>query len=191
MVVALQNVDEHRESLDDVRRRERIWDENAYGWHGYLTNLLGDVSGTYGDNYRLVGNTILPRKQAITRLLILELAVRCYQLEHDILPEKLEQLVPNILAQLPTDPFDGNNRPLSFLRTADGYVLYSVGPNGVDDGGTACAKDGNPGMPETGDLRIDTYFAEIDENRNQLPDENSNDSNNIDDAHSTADRGDK
>ena len=42
------------------------------------------------------------------------------------------------------------------------YSTVSV-QSALSNSGTALAKDGNPGMPETGDLRIDTYFAEIDE----------------------------
>ena len=34
---------------------------------------------------------------------------------------------------LPTDPFTG--QPLRFKKQGDGYVIYSVGENGVDDGG--------------------------------------------------------
>ena len=174
LVVALQNVDENREPLEDVRRRERIWDENAYGWHGLLTNLLADVSGTYGDNYRLVANTYLPRKQAITRLLILELAVRCCQIEQSALPENLDQLLPDILTRIPLDPFDPKGRPMRYLRTTDGYVLYSFGINGVDDGGSPPAKDElNPALSETGDLRLDVYFPQLDDYQNQM---NSGDS---------------
>ena len=35
----------------------------------------------------------------------------------------------------PCDPF--SDRPLVYRRQADGYLLYSVGANGTDDGGVA------------------------------------------------------
>jgi hypothetical protein len=35
---------------------------------------------------------------------------------------------------VPTDPFDG--RPLRYRRLADGVVVYSVGDDRADDGGT-------------------------------------------------------
>jgi hypothetical protein len=190
LIAALQKLEVQRESLDEVRHRDRIWDENAYGWHGHLTNLLGTYVDTVDTN-RIVKNTLLLRQEAITRMLIVELALRCYQLEHNMLPQNLEQLIPNILAQIPTDPFDGNNRPLRYQRTADDCVLYSVGPNGVDDGGAPCAKDDNPGMPETGDLRIDTYFAQIDENNKRLSGADSNKSNSDDPDQSATDAGDR
>jgi hypothetical protein len=34
---------------------------------------------------------------------------------------------------VPTDPFDG--QPMRYRRTADGIVIYAVGPDGVDNQG--------------------------------------------------------
>jgi hypothetical protein len=49
-------------------------------------------------------------------------------------PEKLSELSPDPLTALPADPFSG--QPFVYHRQGDlVYVLYSVGPNGVDDGG--------------------------------------------------------
>lgn len=41
--------------------------------------------------------------------------------------------MPGILGQLRIDPFSGE--PFIYRTTKDGYVLYSVGPNSVDNGG--------------------------------------------------------
>jgi len=49
-------------------------------------------------------------------------------------PESLDALVPDVVAVVPTDPFAG--APLRYERRGDGYLLYSVGTNGIDDGGT-------------------------------------------------------
>jgi hypothetical protein len=50
------------------------------------------------------------------------------------LPESAESLVPEFMMALPRDPFldDG---PLIVKIGDDGWVVYSVGPNGKDDGG--------------------------------------------------------
>jgi hypothetical protein len=48
-------------------------------------------------------------------------------------PEALAQLVPGYLARVPADPFDG--KPLRLRRRDDGVTVYSVGPDGKDDGG--------------------------------------------------------
>jgi hypothetical protein len=48
-------------------------------------------------------------------------------------PERLDELVPRYLAGAPSDPFAG--KPFIYERRGDGYLLYSVGSNAVDDGG--------------------------------------------------------
>jgi hypothetical protein len=63
------------------------------------------------------------------------LAVERYRLAHqNALPETLEQLVPQYLPGVPTDPFDG--RPLKYNKESPtGYVIYSIAKNKIDDGG--------------------------------------------------------
>jgi hypothetical protein len=48
-------------------------------------------------------------------------------------PETPAELVPAYLADVPVDPFGG--LPMRLKRLPDGLVIYSVGPNGTDDGG--------------------------------------------------------
>lgn len=62
------------------------------------------------------------------------LAVERYRLATGQLPEDLSELVPSHLEEIPLDPFDG--RPLRYKKRDGGYVVYSVGPDGTDDGGT-------------------------------------------------------
>ena len=61
-------------------------------------------------------------------------AVQRYRLARRELPETLDGLVPVYLAAVPADPFDG--APLRYRRTDRGFVVYSVGEDGQDDGGT-------------------------------------------------------
>lgn len=58
------------------------------------------------------------------------------------LPETLAALGPKFIAKLPHDVING--QPLKYRRTDDGrFLLYSVGWNEKDDGGTvAFSKDG-------------------------------------------------
>ncbi len=60
-------------------------------------------------------------------------AVERYRLKNGNVPEKLEELVPSFLSQVPLDPFDG--KPLRYKKTATGYKVYSIGSDGDDDGG--------------------------------------------------------
>ncbi len=63
------------------------------------------------------------------------LAASRYRLAHGRLPDRIEDLVPEYLPAVPRDPFDG--LPLRYRRTDEGAIIYSVGPDGVDNGGTA------------------------------------------------------
>jgi hypothetical protein len=65
---------------------------------------------------------------------------------HGRWPAELQELVPAYLAAVPQDPF--TSRPLLVRRTADGLVVYSVGPDGTDDGGMFMLDQTN-GRPNT------------------------------------------
>jgi hypothetical protein len=57
------------------------------------------------------------------------LAVERYRLEHGSLPDTLEVLAPNYMAEIPRDPF--NDGPLLYHRHNDGFTVTSNGLNGV------------------------------------------------------------
>ncbi|MEX2316998.1 MAG: hypothetical protein WD669_07595 [Pirellulales bacterium] len=60
-------------------------------------------------------------------------ALAAYRAERGRYPDKLEDLVPGMLPKLPADSF--NAKPLVYRRDGEGYFLYSLGTNGIDDGG--------------------------------------------------------
>ncbi len=96
------------------------------------------------------------------RALIQSLALRSWQLKHDgRYPEKLTDLVPDELDRLPADPYRNATEPFRYIRWREqsgnardasrpamspfatsrkgrfgGPLLYSVGVNGRDDGGS-------------------------------------------------------
>jgi len=67
------------------------------------------------------------------RLVDVALGLAAYRQETRQYPVQLEQLVPKYLAKIPEDLFTG--KPIRYQRKAQGYLLYSVGPNQQDDGG--------------------------------------------------------
>jgi hypothetical protein len=78
------------------------------------------------------------------------LGVERYRLaNHDQLPNSLQDLVPSFLDAEPIDPFDG--KPLRFKKLSKGYVIYSIGPDGIDDGG----KEGKE--PKKADQKSENY----------------------------------
>ncbi len=74
-----------------------------------------------------------------TALLAVALALRAYRAENGALLTALPDVVEaGALIHIPADPFAPSPAPLRYRRTsANAYVLYSVGPDGVDDGGKA------------------------------------------------------
>jgi hypothetical protein len=62
------------------------------------------------------------------------IAVERYRLATGRLPESPGELVPAYLDSVGKDPFDGKD--LRYKRLEAGFVVYSVGEDGQDDGGT-------------------------------------------------------
>jgi ABC-type Na+ efflux pump permease subunit len=75
-------------------------------------------------------------RQALAQLrcVAVMLAAERYRRQHDHWPETLADLVPAYLQAIPIDPFDG--QPLRYRRRPNGAVIYSVGFDLVDNGGT-------------------------------------------------------
>ena len=69
------------------------------------------------------------------RVTMLRLALRAHQLEHGAPPPNLQALVPNYINAVPADPF-GKGEALRFQTDGKTYELWSIGPDGIDNGGT-------------------------------------------------------
>ncbi len=153
---SLANTEPH----EQFEYRERVWMQQSYGWFGHLLQILADLTGDYQFFHPAGFGKPFLREQAEMRLLIAELALQAYLLEHDQLPARLAELVPEYLPEVPVDPLSQDSSPLNYRRTDDGYLLYSVGENGIDDGGAAPQVD-EDGWADTntGDLRLDIAFA--------------------------------
>jgi len=67
------------------------------------------------------------------RHLQLAIALALHHRDKGQYPEKLNELCPKYLPTIPLDLFSGKD--VVYSRAAKGYRLYSVGPNGKDDGG--------------------------------------------------------
>jgi hypothetical protein len=88
--------------------------------------------------------------QAVTDQARLAIALERYRIAQGQFPESLETLAPKFIPQLPHDIING--QPLKYQRTTNGsFVLYSVGWNETDDGGTIGLNKGGNFDPNTGD----------------------------------------
>jgi len=61
------------------------------------------------------------------------IACKIYKNMHGNFPEDLSELAPEILEEVPADPFTGN--PLIYKKQDSGITVYSIGSNLKDDGG--------------------------------------------------------
>jgi hypothetical protein len=139
-----QAMAELRESLADrpdvetVLAYDRYWFRAFHGWRNQLgvaaRRLLGESSIS---PYWLVSVKDAEdlERRSLLRLRLLEtrLAMELYRRAAGYWPGELQDLVPQYLPNLPGDPFA--RRPLVYRRQADGFRLYSVGPDALDDGG--------------------------------------------------------
>ena len=72
-------------------------------------------------------------------------ALAAYRADSGGYPSDLTALVPKYLPAIPNHLY--SDRPLCYKRQQFGYVLYSVGKNGKDDGGRS-----NRDEPQAGDI---------------------------------------
>jgi hypothetical protein len=82
--------------------------------------------------------------EAARELVITAIALKRYHLQRSSYPENLNALVPAFLRAVPKDPWDGKSLRYRTLPEG-GFVLYSVGKDGEDNGGDATPDHtGNP-----------------------------------------------
>jgi hypothetical protein len=73
------------------------------------------------------------RAEQAQRNLHIAFALAIYHRDHGHYPAKLDDLAPKYLAAVPTDLFSG--KALIYRPSEKGYLFYSVGVNGKDEGG--------------------------------------------------------
>jgi hypothetical protein len=134
---SLEEIEDAREPVELCLAREQVWNQLASGWIGRLHSFAEYLR--YGE---LQWNESVASSRArviahLHLLLLAEAAVRRHVIVEGKPPETLASLVPEYLAAVPQDPFGPG--PLVYRRKDDGYLLYSVGQNGIDDGGQRVA----------------------------------------------------
>jgi hypothetical protein len=97
------------------------------------TQLIKNRMGVYLGPTTLTFTKAERRCTARIRRLEVVFALSLYRTDLGNYPTSLAALVPTYLDQIPLDPMDG--QPTRYRPQGDGYVLWSVGHNGIDDGG--------------------------------------------------------
>jgi hypothetical protein len=108
------------------RVRDQLMDvQSVKSGHGLFTAILiPSLTRTFDT---------LARVEAMDECARAAVATTRYRLDHGTMPSHLDELVPAYLDAVPTDPFDGH--PLSLAVKGDRWIVYSIGPDLVDDGG--------------------------------------------------------
>ena len=127
-----------------LRSRERLYPGDFVTWLfvGSWTNAESARSPLYSETMCRTQNA----------LLITTFALRAFYAEHSKFPDTLSQLASAYLRAVPSDPFAAN-APLQYHRVGSKYVLYSIGPDGKDDGG-------NPAVHVFKDPQNDLWYAQ-------------------------------
>jgi hypothetical protein len=108
---------------------------NLY-WKKRVEVVLNEWSGTDPYVYEHYNHCL---NQIRMRMLITSLAIRAFELENGRPPAKLAELILGYLPAIPTDPY-GNGDALKYVASGDAFLLYSVGPNRIDEGGKSPPK---------------------------------------------------
>ena len=123
------------------------------------TNAMLEVLGR-STPYNIFGRLLFPALQkAVSHYFrtesffdqnVLACALERHRLAHGNYPETLAALAPQFIGKIPHDIIGGE--PLHYRRTDDGkFLLYSIGWNEKDDGGTVAAKQQGRDDVENGD----------------------------------------
>lgn len=111
----------HQQSPGEKEIERDIERKKAYA----LVDLLVPNRGNFAAACR--------RKTALVSTMRGLIAAERYRMKHGKWPAKLADVLPEFLNRVPTDPFDGT--PLRTVHVPDGIIVYSVGADGVDNGG--------------------------------------------------------
>ena len=115
-------------------------DANLEAMGSYEGYLMGDTRTLVRNSLVRLGSARIARQLALTAC-----ALQRSKRQTGRYPGTLKELVPQYLAEIPLDPVDG--AAVRYRPNANGsFLLYSVGDNGVDDGGDpALRENADPG----------------------------------------------
>ena len=135
--------------------RERVWIARREGesLRSVAAQRMGGI--LLGLLTPAVSAVLTAEERAATNMQLTQLAfpLGAYRTEQGEYPAELAKLVPKYIAELPKDVYTGAD--FRYRREGKGYVLYSLGPNGKDEGGRGYQMDPPPGEDEEVDAAAD------------------------------------
>jgi hypothetical protein len=129
-----------RRTMQELHRLTVLpFHETRDDWQRFNKKLKAGSEGFIG-----IGNLLTPaltrlveravEADARHRVVRVALAMHRYRAAGGRFPDKLEDLTPEFIIAVPRDPFDG--KPIKLKRTDGGLVVYSIGPDMTDQGGS-------------------------------------------------------
>lgn len=137
----LKKTDETRVTWEEINANERRFARAQLG--RAFNPITWAMSQWQAWQSRRKAEVRVNRLVAHERLLAAELAARCYRSVIGHPPARLEDLVPDYFSSVPQDPF--TLRPLVYRLQGTNWLLYSLGPDRVDDGGQPVGKGSTQG----------------------------------------------
>jgi hypothetical protein len=131
VAAAIERAEAEHETLATIFQRDVALYEHAYGWQWRIEDLIrpGKRDAEMWEQMQRSHDRWL----AMNRLLVTDLAIRRHRRERGEWPVSLESLVPEFIQAVPEDPL--SHKPLIYVVLEDGFALYSVGQDGLDNGG--------------------------------------------------------
>jgi hypothetical protein len=152
IIAELEEMERFRD--DDDVARDQLWYSLNHRWAFRLEQVLNAGTNRSSDSTYVSCQVARRRSNCSERLLQLDLALWAYRAEHGAYPQSLEALQPRYLSEIPLDPF--SRRAFVFRPMADDFVLYSVGGDGVDNGGKFGRDQYTAALWDGYDLDLDT-----------------------------------
>lgn len=153
IMTALEEAEQKWEPFEIIQRRELAFFRRSHGWwYVFAGRLAMKLGRSPNSPDKAVAGTVT-QGQALIRLGWTTLALRKHYLQHGAYPRSLSELGSPENRPLLGDPF--RQRSFVYLPTETDYTLYSVGPDGQDDGAAVLTRDGKGGG-KTGDLQLAT-----------------------------------
>lgn len=151
IIAEIQPMEESRDHNDVTR--DQLWYSLNDRWAFRLDQVLNSETEPGSNPTFHYYGLACTRNSCMKRLLMIDLALRAYGADHGVYPSKLESLSPQYLTDIPLDPFC--EKPFVYRPAAKDFVLYSVGGDGVDNGGTFGPNQYIPIAWEGYDLNLD------------------------------------
>jgi tetratricopeptide (TPR) repeat protein len=96
---------------------------------GFTSFLSGIFSGLHRFNFFISEDIMIAKR----RLILTQVALERYKLEHGTYPENLDGLLGAFMDALPTDPFSGEPFRYRVTEGGAGYSMHSLGPDKLDN----------------------------------------------------------